>query len=65
MVKNMSKQEIMPTYPPLLLSPHFFDPPCKIEVIDASFSKKPLGQHLSLNGDMHQQTAQMHEIIDE
>jgi len=38
----MSKQEIISTYPPLLLLPHFFDPPCTIKVIDASSSKNHL-----------------------
>jgi len=60
----MSKQEITSTYPPLFLSPNFFDPLCKIEIIDASSSKKSLGHHLLLNGDMHQQIASIHEIID-
>jgi len=61
----MSKQEIASTYSPLLYSPHFFDPPCKIKVVDASYSKKSLGLHFLLNGDMHQQTTRIHEIIDE
>jgi len=53
----MSKQEITLTYPLLFLSPNFFDLLCKIEIIDASFSKKLLGHHLLLNGYMHQQIA--------
>jgi len=53
----MSKQEITSTYPPLFFLPIFSNPPCKIKIIDSSSSKKLLGHHLSLNGDMHQQIA--------
>jgi len=49
----------------LFFSLNFFDPPCKIKIIHASSSKKSLGQNLALNGDMHEQIAPIHEIIDE
>jgi len=61
----MSKQKITSTYSLLFLSPNFSDLLCKIKIIDASFSKKSLGHHFSLNGDMHQQKARTHKIIDE
>jgi len=61
----MSKQEITSTYPPFFLSPNFFYFPCKIKSIDASSSKKSLGHHLLLNGDMHQQIARINKILHE
>jgi len=60
----MSKQEITSTYPPLFISQHFSDPPCKIEIINASSSKKSLGCHLLLNDNKHQQIAWVHKITD-
>jgi len=61
----MSKQEITSAYPTLFLSPHFYDQPCKIKIIDASSSKKSLGHQFLFNDDIHNQIARIHEIIDE
>jgi len=60
----MSKKEITLSYSPLFISPNFSDPSSKIKIIDAPSSKKSCHHHLSLNGDMYQQIARIHKIID-